>query len=234
MSHDEVPRPVRPLVQPESFNGETDYCDWIDHFENVATLNAWDEGAKLQWLMVRLTGRAQNALKRIPEATQRSYSDTLAALKRRFEPDSKRELYAAEFQTRRKCNMESWPDFAEDLLKLADRVYSYLQEEAKEKMSLARYLDQITDPQISFGVKQSRPRTLNDAVAATLELESFKSSKACSYKVMQVEQQAQLDESEAIVGAIGPPLSDQSTDELLRDILRRLEHLESRIIVEPV
>ena len=46
---------------------------------------------------------------------------------------------------------------------------------------------------------------------------------------MKVEQQAQIDESEATVGAIGPPLSDQSTDELLRDILRRLEHLESRI-----
>ena len=59
---------------------------------------------------------------------------------------------------RRKCKTESWPDFAEDLQKLADRAYSYLQEEAKEKMSLSRYLDQITDPQISFGVKQSRPQ----------------------------------------------------------------------------
>ena len=68
-------------------------------------------------------------------------------------------------------------------------------------MSLARYLDQITDPQISYGVKQSRPRTLNDAVAATLKLESFKRSKACSHKVMQVGQQAQLDESETTVGA---------------------------------
>ena len=132
MSRDEAPRPVRPLVLPESFNGETDYCDWIDHFENVAALNAWDESAKLQWLKVRLTGRTQTALKRIPEATRRSYSDTLATLKRRFEPDSKRGSYAAEFQTRRKCKTEGWPDFAEDLQKLADWAYSYLQEEAKE------------------------------------------------------------------------------------------------------
>ena len=96
-------------------------------------------------------------------------------------------------------------------------------------MSLARYLDQIADPQVLFGVKQSRPRTLNDAVAATLELESFKTSEPCS-KVMQVEQQAQPDESKATIGAIGPPFSNQSTDELLRDILQRLERLESRII----
>ena len=136
MSNAKVPRPVRPLVL--SFDRETDYCDWIDHFENVAALNAWDESIKLQWLMVRLIGRAQIALKWILEATQRSYSDTLAALKC--------ELCGAEFQMRRKSKTESWPDFAEDLQKLADRTCSHLQEEAKEKRSLACYLDQITDP----------------------------------------------------------------------------------------
>ena len=102
MSRDEAPaRPARPLVLPEPFTGETDYCDWIDHFENVAAVNGWDEAAKLQWLRVRLTGKAQTALKRLPEDTRRSYANTLAALKRRFEPDSKRELYIAEFQARR-------------------------------------------------------------------------------------------------------------------------------------
>ena len=72
--------------------------------------------------MVQLINRAQTAFKWIPEATRRNYSDTLAALKRRFQPDSKRELYAAEFQTRRKCKTESWPDFAEDQQKLAHRL----------------------------------------------------------------------------------------------------------------
>lgn len=82
MSGEDAPRPVRPLVLSEPFTGETDYCDWIDHFENVAVVNGWDKAAKLQWLKVRLTGRAQTALKRLPEATWNSYTDTLAALKR--------------------------------------------------------------------------------------------------------------------------------------------------------
>ena len=164
-----------------------------------------------------------------PEAATRSYRDTLAALKRQFESESKRELYVAEFQMRRKCKAESWADFTEDLRKLADRAYSDLQEEAKEKLSLTRYLDQIADPQISFGVKQSHPRTLDDAVAAILELESFKSSKPCSVKVAQVEMQApaQSDQDEATIGAIGPPLSKQPTDELIKAILQRLERLEN-------
>ena len=72
MSGDDPPRPVRPLVLPEPFTRDTDYCDWIDHFENVAVVNGWDEAAKPQWLKVQLTGRAQTALKRQPEVTRNS------------------------------------------------------------------------------------------------------------------------------------------------------------------
>ena len=96
MSRDEAPAgPARPLVLPDPFTGETDYCDWIDHFENVAAVNGWDEAAKMQWLRVRLTGRAHrllltNCLKLPGEA--------MLTLKWRFEPESKRDLYIAEFQ----------------------------------------------------------------------------------------------------------------------------------------
>ena len=236
MSRDEAPRPARPLVLPESFNGETDYCDWIDHFENVAAVNAWDDNAKLQWLKVRLTGRAQTALKRLPDATRRSYNETLAALKKRFEPESKRELYAAEFQTRRKGKTESWADFAEDLRRLADRAHADLEEAAREKLSLTRYLDQIADPQVSFGVKQSRPRNLDEAVAATLELESFKNIKPV-VKVAQAQPNVQLEEPHAdsstrVIGAVGPPMNQktrETSEELLQAVLARLDRLESSL-----
>ena len=228
-------RPSRPLVLPEPFTGEIDYCDWIDHFENVAAVNAWDDGAKLQWLKVRLTGRAQTAFKRLPQDTRNSYTDSLATLKKRFEPESKRELYAAEFQTRRKGKTESWADFAEDLRRLADRAHSDLQEEGREKLSLTRYLDQITDPQVSFGVKQSRPRNLDAAVTVTLELESYKNVRS----VLKIAQ-AQLDEvpleSETddtrVVGAVGPPMGPRvrgTSEELLQAVLARLDHLESSL-----
>lgn len=235
MSREEAPRPARPLVLPEPFNGETDYCDWIDHFENVAAVNSWDENAKLQWLKVRLTGRAQTALKRLPEATRRSYENTLAALKKRFEPESKRELYAAEFQTRRKGKTETWADFAEDLRRLADRAHSDLEEAAREKLSLTRYLDQIADSQVSFGVKQSRPRNLDEAVAATLELESFKNIKP-AIKVAQAQPEVQSLVSDVddtrVIGAVGPPVSQQirgTSEELLQAVLTRLDRLESSL-----
>ena len=109
-----------------------------------------------------------------PEATKVSYEATAEALTQRFEPASKRELYTVEFQSRTKVQGEGWADFGDDLRSLADKAYPELQEEARERLSLNRYLDMITDLQIAFAVKQRSPRTVEEAVTATLRMESYK------------------------------------------------------------
>jgi hypothetical protein len=105
-------RNARPLVLPETFSGEADLAEWIDHFESVAAVNEWDDTGKLQWLRVRLTGRA---FKRFPEDAKTSFGAAKTALKERFDPESRRKLHIVEFQTRKKSRTESWADFGEDL-----------------------------------------------------------------------------------------------------------------------
>jgi hypothetical protein len=61
---------ARPVVLPETFDGTKNWDDWYLHFENVAAVNGWDDAEKLKWLRVRLTGRAQKALHRLPEASR--------------------------------------------------------------------------------------------------------------------------------------------------------------------
>ena len=60
-------RPRRPLLLPETYSGESNFDDWISHFETVASINEWDDAAKLKWLSVRLSGRAQTAFRRFSE-----------------------------------------------------------------------------------------------------------------------------------------------------------------------
>ena len=86
---------------PETFSGEGDLAEWIDHFESVAAVNEWDDTGKLQWLRVRLTGRALTAFKRFTEDAKTSFGEATTALKERFDPESRRELYIVEFQTSR-------------------------------------------------------------------------------------------------------------------------------------
>lgn len=168
----------RPIVLPETFDGNKSWDEWAFHFESVAAVNGWNDEEKLKWLRVRVTGRAQKAFHLLPEVTRGTYAATKAALKARFDPESRHTRYQAEFQARRKKSSEGWADFADDLKTLVDKGYPTLQEEAREQLAVNAYLQQLIPSQVAFGVKQKRPNTLDDAVAATLELESYASPSA--------------------------------------------------------
>ena len=50
------------------------------------------------------------------------------------------------------------------------------------------FLQQLPPPQVVFGVKQKRPRTLDDAVATTLEMESYVSPTPAGVSLTQPEE----------------------------------------------
>ena len=107
----------RPIIAPEPCNGEGNFTNWLEHFEGVTRLNKWKE--KTKWLQVRLTRRAQAAYKQLkPKTWEGSFNGLVEALHQRFELDSRRELYAAEFQTRRKKKLESWADSGDSICAL--------------------------------------------------------------------------------------------------------------------
>ncbi|KAL5500595.1 hypothetical protein EMCRGX_G012184 [Ephydatia muelleri] len=119
---------AKPVLLPEPFSGDAaDWNEWLSHFESVAVVNKWETGGeKLKWLRVRLTGKAQTAFMKLPDAARDDYGRT---------------------QTSRT--------------------------KARERLALNQFLSQIDNPQVAFGVKQKRPGNIDEAVAATLELESY-------------------------------------------------------------
>ena len=98
---------TRPLISPEPFSGECSWTDWVDHFEAAATVNGWDDSTKLKWLPVHLTGKAQVAWRRLSTDAKGDYDTAKEALRKRFEPDSKRQRYAAEFHSRQSVTMRN-------------------------------------------------------------------------------------------------------------------------------
>eukprot|EP00731_Ephydatia_muelleri_P014390 Em0008g110a len=116
----------KPLLLPEIYSGESQcWSDWIEHFESVAALNKWaTEDEKLKWLKVRLAGKARTAFQKLPRNVREEYGECLKALKQRFEPDSKKELYVAELHTRTRRKDEDWATFGDALKVLADKAYS--------------------------------------------------------------------------------------------------------------
>jgi len=94
------------------------------------------------------------ALMQLTGDTPQTYDALKRALRERFEPSSKQEVYKAEFENRRKQKTESWGDFRDELLWLVDKAFSSLQFEGKEQLALSCYLDQMEPTHVSFGVKQ--------------------------------------------------------------------------------
>ena len=110
------------------------------------------------------------ALHRLPQTSQETYEVMRTALQVQFHPKSQRTRYQVEVQIRRKKANEGWADFADDFKAHADKEYPTLQEEARDQLGIIAFLQQ---PQIAFSVKQKRQKSLDDAVAATLQMESY-------------------------------------------------------------
>ena len=136
-------------------------------------MNGWDDSIKLNWLPVRLMGKAQTAWKRLSDEAKGDFQAAMDALRNRFEPSSKRERYAAEFRLRKRKKGEQWGDFADQLRCLADKAFPTHSEDAKEVLTLDRCLGELSNANVALAVRQQRPETLEEAVSCTLEMESY-------------------------------------------------------------
>ena len=54
-----------------------------------------------------------------------------------------------------------------------DKAYPGLDDKACQQLALQKYLSQLDNEQVAFSVKQGKPRTIEAAVSATLECESY-------------------------------------------------------------
>ena len=138
------------------------------------------------------------------------FKNAIKALQERFEPESRKDLYRAEFQTRCKEKTEGWPEFGEDLRVLVDRAYPSLEDEARQQLALQRYLSQLDNEQVAFSVKQRKSRTIEAVVGATLECES--------YSVRSPQRSA--------VAAVQMEPKDSALMEMMTQLMARMDRLE--------
>ena len=224
---------AQPVALPEVFNGEGNqsWSDWLVHFDSVAEVNSWSAADKKKWIRARLTGRAATAMRRLPEDARATFDSITAALKKRFEPECKKELYIAEFHSKQKKRTEDWASYAKDLKSLIEKPYPALQAEAQQLLVLNHFLDQIADPQLSFGVRQRAPSTVDAAVAAVLELETYLRPKMVPAMVAPVltETDEETDTTLPIAGVARRQPAARREDPQLQKILERLEKLETHL-----
>ena len=102
---------------------------------------------------------------------------------------------------------------------LADKAYSDLEEKARERLALTQFLAHIGNPQVAFGVRQKRPETVEAAVVATIELESYLNS--CSSRVQG---------GVTPVASAATANSTEAISEALKQLNERLDKLEVLVV----
>ena len=214
---------AKPVALPEIFTGDgkQSWSDWVDHFDSVAVVNGWEAADKKKWIRARITGRAATAYKRLSADDQSTYDKITAALKKRFEPECRKELFIAEFHQRKKRRTEDWAAFGEDLRTLVEKAYPTLQPEAQELLALNHLLSQIENPQLAFAVRQRAPTTVDAAVAAALELETYMGKPPTP--IAQV-----LQSDDDVIAATGSSNGGGARRDMMQAVLKRLDKLEQR------
>ena len=161
------------VVRPAVFNGSTPWEDYKAQFDLVAGLNSWHQATKATYLAVSLCGPAQAVLGDLDENQRSNYKDLIDALENCFGTHNRMEMFRISLRNRRRKTGESLPELAQAIRRLTRQAFPDVTAELMETMVKGSFIDALGTADEHWKVHQTRPKTLNKALSAAVELETF-------------------------------------------------------------
>ncbi|OUC41112.1 hypothetical protein D917_03617 [Trichinella nativa] len=161
------------MAIPEQYDSSSNWDEWLEHFEDAAVVNGWNEAEKLKWLPLSLSQKARSTFRQLPPYIRSSYRSCVTSLKERLDPPRNAAVYRAELENRKRRAQESWSDIGRDIRHLVEKTYPTLSDDAKDIIGLDKFLSTLDRPELVLLMKQRNPKNIEEAVRAALEVESF-------------------------------------------------------------
>ncbi|XP_067667689.1 uncharacterized protein [Haliotis asinina] len=159
------------LLTPETFDGSMPWQNYMAHFGSCATVNGWNESQKANYLAASLRGRALQIYGE--QHGPMTYPDITRLLGRHFGGNDKVELYMIEIRNRQQKEGESIQDLGQAIQRLTNLAYPDATQDCKDRLARSHFTEAIRDRQVRLSVVQSRPRTLEEAIQAAFEMETY-------------------------------------------------------------
>ena len=145
------------LPDAPTFSGDkndVDFDCFMESFTNVAELNGWHDDMKLRILRAKLRGGAATFVMTLTQTTKENYTLLLNALKKRYIPKEKTDLYQMEFSERRQKKNETLNELAESLKRLVRRAYPTMKDQtALDNLARNRFVEAIADNELRNDVR---------------------------------------------------------------------------------
>ena len=184
-------------------------------------VNDRNDQTKLLWLEVRLVCKARKAWNCLTTTTQLSLLFDYALSQRADEIST---LQSSRPMGGSQKNLGG--EIANNLQSLDDKAFLDLDELAKE---VDCYLTLLEKPDVSFAVRQCCPKTLNDGVSATLEIEAFMSlGNQRGYQTPELTPTSTVASVDSPINATFPS-KENKMYEMLQILVSRMNQMELTI-----
>jgi len=124
----------RPAVMPRSFDGSSDWVEYVEHFEQCSAINGWADVHKVKFLPICLKGAAQSFYACVAHSRKVVWHEVCEDFSRRFNPAMCVRQYKAQFKSRRRLAGEDLAQLADELRCLASRAYPLMPDTIREEL----------------------------------------------------------------------------------------------------
>ena len=164
----------RQFAKPGEFDGSGSWSSFIAQFNAISSAQKWSETDKLAILVASLKGPARDLFAHLPGADRLDFHRVSNALEGRFGVLNQEHLFRSQLRRRRRNAGETLPLLAQDIERLVSVAYPAASMELRDSLCCDHFLDALNDAELYIAVRQGRPSSLPQALAAAVEIESVR------------------------------------------------------------
>ena len=148
------------------YNGKEEWKVWINRFEAIADRRNWSEEVKLDNLLPKLQGKADDfVFTQLSKDTLSCYGELVKELNSRFRVVETKKTFASKFSQRVQKEGETAEEYAADLKRLYAKAYKNRDNRTKREDLVRRFLDGMRDNEARFEIEfHKEPDDIDEAV----------------------------------------------------------------------
>ena len=163
---------TRPRIMPDKYDGNSDWRDYVSHFESCCEINSWDGEEAAKYLAPSLRGPALRLLEE-QRGTKWNYEEIKKKLSVRFSSAKQSESYLLELRNRKRHQNESLQELGRDIRELTTKAYPNFDTEGVDRLAKIHFTDAILNADIRMGIFHAKAATLDETIQAALTTETF-------------------------------------------------------------